>query len=679
MWRATTRHFNISKLISIRQGSFIPPLRDSGIEGLNFLKVTKTASQIFYIEPTNPPVNALRSEMLEDFEKVAEIFKSNPPRCIVMKCDVAGANIKEMQSQSPEQSEAYANRAKAAFKGLRSTGAPIIGFTTKYAIGGGLELLMHADIRYAGPKAFLQAPEVELDTYQSFGGTYLLPRYLGSGLALRSQLRSDAIKLKDALQHGLITEVIEDVDPNATLAKAFDDALVIARKKPSVVRKNVNMVRFSEYGDIDEVCKEESKGFGETFEGGALGMRRFLEKYRVEEWGPEDSTVIHSEFKALGIDTTQISSLHEIMISAEQNPNVKAIFLCGDVSGGDIKKLYATLTTTPGQFSEFLEREYIWHEDMRVEMKTPIFYFGGKLLGGGGLGVFNSTTHKICNPDTVFTMPEIELGACPDVAATYDLSRLGSVGRAMATAAIDLNGNEAKLFGLSQYLVPKDKMEQLKECLLDSIVSNGYNAQSIDEVINQHSIEPEAPRHSQEEFDSLFSRSFSLEQVVQKVRDGKDVEGSLAQRAYNKMQAASSYGIVLADIMNSIGIDLELRRTRALEYEVWNNMEKADFMESIYSRFILPRKERRAPSFFAPAIFDMPTAEITSMRSDLEDFISSLLKKSKGTEELMFSDITVREPDFSPPQPKVSQKQQEEAPAESVESENNTTETQKKE
>ena len=114
----------------------LPVLREATdlAQGLKFLKVERTASGLVYIQPNNPPVNALRSEMLGDFEVLGQRLLKAPPRCMVLKCDVAGANIKEMQSQTPAEAEAYANRAKSAFQQLKRAG-PIVGFTTKFAIG----------------------------------------------------------------------------------------------------------------------------------------------------------------------------------------------------------------------------------------------------------------------------------------------------------------------------------------------------------------------------------------------------------------------------------------------------------------------------------------------------------------------------------------------------------------
>merc|ERR1712137_178827 len=542
---------------------FIPPLHEcENLNKLKFLNVQKTASDVYYLQPNNPPVNALRSEMLTDFETVASEFEKQPPKCIVLCCDVAGANIKEMQNQTPAEAEAYANRAKGVFNKLRGTGAPIIGYVTKFAIGGGLELLMHSDIRYSGPKSILQAPEIELDVFQSFGGTYLLPRFLGSSLALRAQLRNDVISLDEATRCGLITEVIQDSNPQATTAKAFEDAFLISKKKSSVVRRNVNMVRLSETGaPQNDVSALESKGFGETFEGGAFGMKRFLDKYRIEEWGNEKAKVVSGSFKSLGIDSTQIGAFLDIVSNVESDKSVVGLFLSGDVSGGDIKKLHKALANAPSQFSEFLEKEYLWHETMRTAMKKPTFYFADKIIGGGGFGVFNSVQHKISTR------------ACPDVAGTYDLPRLGSVGRAMALAAFTVNGNEAKHFGLTDWLVAPENISPLQATLLDSLVLN---------------------------------------------------------------PSADVNGILLTHIMHEEGRNLPLRKARVLEYLVWDNMSKADFNESIYSRFILPKKERREPKFQHPNIFEISPEQLQQLHTELTEMVTKLKSNIEGMEKLLF-------------------------------------------
>jgi len=235
-------------------------------------------------------------------------------------------------------------------------------------------------------------------------------------------------------------------------------------------------------------------------------------------------------------------------------------------------------------------------------------------------------------------MPEIELGACPDVAGTYDLARLGILGRAMAIAGLDLNGNEAKAYGLADHLVLGSRMEHLKEMLLDAVVE-GQEDNSVEAVLKDFAIEPEAPRHSKEDYDALFGSSLSLAQVIEQVKKGKDQEGSLAARAYEKMSKASTYGIILSDVMNKEGQHLELKQARALEYLVWNNMDKDDFKESIHSRFILPRKERHAPRFTHPLIFEMSSEALDSLREDIQHMVDSLKPKIEGTEQLLFSTL----------------------------------------
>merc|ERR1712137_840537 len=58
----------------------------------------------------------------------------------------------------------------------------------------------------------------------------------------------------------------------------------------------------------------------------------------------------------------------------------------------------------------------------------------------------------------------------------------GSVGRGMAIAALDLNGNEAKAYGLADHLVLGSRMEHLKEMMLDAVVE-GQEDNTIESVL----------------------------------------------------------------------------------------------------------------------------------------------------------------------------------------------------
>jgi len=75
---------------------------------------------------------------------------------------------------------------------------------------------------------------------------------------------------------------------------------------------------------------------------------------------------------------------------------------------------------------------------------------------------------------------------------------------------------------------------------------------------------------------------------------------------------------------------------RALEWDVWTTIDKTDFVESIYARFILPRKERRSPVFRFPSITELSDAELQAIEAEVEAVIDAALAKNIATEARLF-------------------------------------------
>jgi enoyl-CoA hydratase len=110
---------------------------------------------------------------------------------------------------------------------------PVIAALNGDAIGQGLELALACDLRIASDKAHFGFPDVGMGVIPTDGGTQLLPRIIGKGKALELILTADIIDAKEALEIGLVTEVVPvekltaEVD---TLAKS------IASKAPIALR-----------------------------------------------------------------------------------------------------------------------------------------------------------------------------------------------------------------------------------------------------------------------------------------------------------------------------------------------------------------------------------------------------------------------------------------------------------
>jgi enoyl-CoA hydratase len=153
-------------------------------------------------------------------------------RCVVITGDTrafaAGADIDELQlaaqGKFPEQ------QRQAAWKSIGEFPKPLIAAVNGFALGGGCELMMNADIVIAATTAKFGQPEVNLGLMPGAGGTQRLARLVGKAVAMKLVLSGEIISASEALRIGLISEVVE---PEVCVDRSLDLASTIANKAGS--------------------------------------------------------------------------------------------------------------------------------------------------------------------------------------------------------------------------------------------------------------------------------------------------------------------------------------------------------------------------------------------------------------------------------------------------------------
>lgn len=121
---------------------------------------------------------------------------------------VAGADISELQSQSPFVAKGRARGGQEVFRRFETSPKPVIAAVNGFALGGGCELAMACHVRLASEHAKFGQPEVKLGILPGYGGTQRLPRLVGKGVALQLLLTGEMIDAQEALRIGLVNRVV---------------------------------------------------------------------------------------------------------------------------------------------------------------------------------------------------------------------------------------------------------------------------------------------------------------------------------------------------------------------------------------------------------------------------------------------------------------------------------------
>jgi len=226
-------------------------------------------------------MNALDRPTLEELSGRLEELEGDVEVGVVVltgsgeKAFVAGADIKYMSGLSVEEATAWGELGHRCGKLLETMPQPTIAAIQGFALGGGCELALACDLRYASPGAKLGQPEINLGIIPGWGGTQRLARVCGLGVAKDLILTGRVVDAEEALRIGLVNAVHEPA-----LDKAREVAQLLASKSPVALAAAKRATNAALQGDHGANLEREADAFGELFasEDAKEGMTAFVEK-----------------------------------------------------------------------------------------------------------------------------------------------------------------------------------------------------------------------------------------------------------------------------------------------------------------------------------------------------------------------------------------------------------------
>lgn len=243
--------------------------------------IVETKGRVGWITLNRPEaLNALNSTLIREIVTAGKVFDADPEIGAIVitgsaKAFAAGADIKEMADKG--YIDMYLDDPFASWGDFGRLRTPVVAAVAGFALGGGCELAMMADIILAADTAMFGQPEINLGVIPGIGGTQRLPRAIGKYKAAELVLTGRLIGADEAERSGLVSRVIP---ADELLAEAEKVAGTIASKSLPVVYAAKAALQAAEETSLAEGLRFEKQAFAATFalDDQTEGMAAFRDK-----------------------------------------------------------------------------------------------------------------------------------------------------------------------------------------------------------------------------------------------------------------------------------------------------------------------------------------------------------------------------------------------------------------
>ena len=187
-----------------------------------------------------PPLNAIDEQVVTELaEATADLSADESTRTVLIRSALdgvfmAGADVNEFQ-RIAEEGVDRALLAQHVFTGFAELPQPTVAAINGHALGGGLELALACDFRFAArvDGALIGLPEVRLGLLPGAGGTQRLTRIVGPARATELIMKGIQLSPDEAADDGIVHFL---TGPDELEAKARDYTVRLARQAPIALR-----------------------------------------------------------------------------------------------------------------------------------------------------------------------------------------------------------------------------------------------------------------------------------------------------------------------------------------------------------------------------------------------------------------------------------------------------------
>jgi enoyl-CoA hydratase/carnithine racemase len=207
--------------------------------------------------------NAFNDEMdSRFFEVLAELHNRPDVRCVVWRGEgksfSSGRDTKELGQRAKGESDLeFIEAGHIKTKLIWTMPVPIVVALKGWALGGSFERALLCDLRIASSDTQMALPEVGHGVIPDSGGTARLFQMAGHGFAADMALTGRVISAEEALQHGIVSRVVE---PDVLDAEVLSIAHEIAKRSPLAVKFSRAVLSSLATPEVESSMHEEMLG-----------------------------------------------------------------------------------------------------------------------------------------------------------------------------------------------------------------------------------------------------------------------------------------------------------------------------------------------------------------------------------------------------------------------------------
>jgi enoyl-CoA hydratase/carnithine racemase len=229
-----------------------------------------------------PPMNAINDELTRDLSAAAtEASTREDVGAVVIwggeKIFAAGADVKMMLPMTPREVKPMIATLQEVYHQVEEIPKVTIAALNGYALGGGCELALCADFRFAAEDSRIGQPEILLGIIPGAGGTQRLPRLIGPARAKALIYSGRHLRAPEAKEIGLVDEVFA---PEEVYPRAVEAARRYAKGPLAALRAAKVAVNWGARGDFRTGIVLERELFADLFstEDQKTGMQSLLDQ-----------------------------------------------------------------------------------------------------------------------------------------------------------------------------------------------------------------------------------------------------------------------------------------------------------------------------------------------------------------------------------------------------------------